>query len=228
MQEHTQQHSTQQAIIRTLRRDDHADMIDLVRQIWYPQCSQRCGRLAATVDWETALSDATIAKVAEEEGHPIAVILGRVDRHDSRAAWNIHRRRALKALAALAFSGEGRRILADLLGIAAVDNRMFRRRRHDYPAEVTLFLVSPSARGMGLGKRLFNTNIFSTLTPVATWDSMSILGCRRLMSSSSPRWSRPRPLMSFISTKARRDVSDWIKHRTTITNIQRIGSAIPV
>lgn len=157
MQEHTQQHSTQQAIIRTLRRDDHADLIDLVRQIWYPQCSQRCGRLAATVDWETALSDATIAKVAEEEGHPIAVILGRVDRHDSRAAWNIHRRRALKALAALAFSGEGRRILADLLGIAAVDNRMFRRRRHDYPAEVTLFLVSPSARGLGLGKRLFNT-----------------------------------------------------------------------
>ena len=80
-----------EAIIRTLRRDDYPALIDLVRRTWYAEFDERTGLLAAEADWENCLARTTNAFVAELDGQPVALIVGRVDALDHRSPLNSHR-----------------------------------------------------------------------------------------------------------------------------------------
>ena len=53
-------------------------------------------------------------------------------------------------------SKDGRRGLADQIAILQVDEVLKRDAGKSYQAEITLFVVSPEARGMGVGRKLFN------------------------------------------------------------------------
>ena len=48
-----------------------------------------------------------------------------------------------------------RRGLADQIAILQVDEVLKRDAGKSYQAEITLFVVSPEARGMGVGRKLF-------------------------------------------------------------------------
>ena len=90
-----------EAIIRTLRRDDYPALIDLVRRTWYAEFDERTGLLAAEADWENCLARTTNAFVAELDGQPVALIVGRVDALDHRSPLNSHRINSWNALARL-------------------------------------------------------------------------------------------------------------------------------
>lgn len=89
-----------EAIIRTLRRDDYPALIDLVRRTWYAEFDERTGLLAAEADWENCLARTTNAFVAELDGQPVALIVGRVDALDHRSPLNSHRINSWNALGA--------------------------------------------------------------------------------------------------------------------------------
>ena len=133
-----------EAIIRTLRRDDYPALIDLVRRTWYAEFDERTGLLAAEADWENCLARTTNAFVAELDGQPVALIVGRVDALDHRSPLNSHRINSWNALARLVFAKGGIKAQAASAG-------------HDYAAEVVLFVLDPAARGHGLGRRMFET-----------------------------------------------------------------------
>ena len=143
-----------EAIIRTLRRDDYPALIDLVRRTWYAEFDERTGLLAAEADWENCLARTTNAFVAELDGQPVALIVGRVDALDHRSPLNSHRINSWNALARLVFAKGGIKAAGEILGILGIDKRLRAQAAsagHDYAAEVVLFVLDPAARGHGLG-----------------------------------------------------------------------------
>lgn len=143
--------------IRTLRRDDYPALIELVRHAWYADEDERASRLGAQADWEHCLARTTTAFVAEADGEPVGMILGRVDARDTRGPWNAHYRRYLSLLPQQLLSADGRENVAYLMGIHAIERRLIRMSGHYLPAEVVLFVTAPQTRGLGLGARLFDT-----------------------------------------------------------------------
>ena len=149
-----------EAIIRTLRRDDYPALIDLVRRTWYAEFDERTGLLAAEADWENCLARTTNAFVAELDGQPVALIVGRVDALDHRSPLNSHRINSWNALARLVFAKGGIKAAGEILGILGIDKRLRAQAASaglDYAAEVVLFVLDPAARGHGLGRRMFET-----------------------------------------------------------------------
>ena len=112
-----------EAIIRTLRRDDYPALIDLVRRTWYAEFDERTGLLAAEADWENCLARTTNAFVAELDGQPVALIVGRVDALDHRSPLNSHRINSWNALARLVFAKGGIKAAGEILGILGIDKR---------------------------------------------------------------------------------------------------------
>lgn len=129
----------------------------MVRHAWYADEGERAGRLGAQADWEYCLSRTTTAFVAEADGEPVGMILGRVAARDTRGPWNAHYRRYLSLLPAQLLSADGRENVAYLLAIHAIERRLIRMSGHHLPAEVVLFVTAPQSRGFGLGSRLFDT-----------------------------------------------------------------------
>ncbi|KFI93433.1 N-acetylglutamate synthase [Bifidobacterium saguini DSM 23967] len=144
--------------IRPLHRDDYPALIDLVRRTWYAEFDERTGLIAAEADWENCLARTTDAYTALQNGKPVALILGRIDAHDERGAWNRHKRNYLKGLMRLVPIKEGIKAIHEIVGILAIDRQLTHKAHksgHDYAAEVVLFVLAPEARGLGLGKRMF-------------------------------------------------------------------------
>ena len=111
-----------EAIIRTLRRDDYPALIDLVRRTWYAEFDERTGLLAAEADWENCLARTTNAFVAELDGQPVALIVGRVDALDHRSPLNSHRINSWNALARLVFAKGGIKAAGEIWAFSASTN----------------------------------------------------------------------------------------------------------
>lgn len=147
-----------EAIIRTLRRDDYPALIDLIRRTWYAGFGERTGLLAAEADWENCLARVTTAFVAELDGQPVALIVGRVDALDHRGKLNTHRINSLRTMLRLLFVKDGFKAIGEILGVLGIDRQLRRQASldgHEYAAEVVLFVLDPAARGHGLGRRMF-------------------------------------------------------------------------
>ena len=148
--------------LRRLIAADSPVFTAMIRDAWYAEHPGPCGLLMASIDWESCLAGATEALVAadEETGSPLGVILVRVARLDRRPLLNRHRRRAMRDGARLVAAPGGLRGFLELNAIGAIDRLLLREAVHargdrPYPAEIVLFLVSPEARGRGVGGRLF-------------------------------------------------------------------------
>lgn len=167
-------------MLRTMRRTDFPALEELVRQAWYADDEsdnngnvpnderelreyklrkairlRNMHRLAA-IDMHDFLSRTTEATVAERDGRVLGVVLGSLRSRVTTAQRIRHAiTRNCLALPLLA-SKDGRRGLADQIAILQVDEVLKRDAGKSYQAEVTLFAVSPEARGMGVGRKLFN------------------------------------------------------------------------
>ena len=169
--------------IRPLRRTDFPALEELIRLAWYDdgndshnthdEVGQTSGpdkhraelrkatrlrnmhRLAA-IDMQDCLARTTKAYVAELNGQVLGVILGslRSDITGRQRTRHMLRRHCL-TLPLLA-SHEGRHGLLAQLAILQADEALKHDAGKEYEAEVVLFVVSPAARGMGVGRRLFN------------------------------------------------------------------------
>lgn len=156
--------------IRRLRRADYPALVELIRQTWYadqtdgdtgghePADRARRHSVAwrlAAIDAHDCLARATHAAVAEQNGRIIGVILGSVPAKVTRMQILRHRwQQASLALPMLA-NRAGRNGLREQLAILHADRALIQTTGNDYQAEIVLFLVSPEAKGQGVGGRLF-------------------------------------------------------------------------
>lgn len=156
--------------IRRLRRADYPALVELIRQTWYadqtdgdtgghePADRARRHSVAwrlAAIDAHDCLARATHAAVAEQNGRVLGVILGSVPAKVTRMQILRHRwQQASLALPMLA-NRAGRNGLREQLAILHADRALIQTTGNDYQAEIVLFLVSPEAKGQGVGGRLF-------------------------------------------------------------------------
>jgi GNAT superfamily N-acetyltransferase len=142
-------------VVRRLREADYPTMEELVRRTWYADGDPNISRRLAAIDVFEGLARATHAMTAELNGEVLGVILGSVRSEKTRWHRLPYRLRQIRLLPPLLFSGEGHRRLAEELEILRVDDDLRRETDKTYDAEVALFVVSPAARGKGVGGRLF-------------------------------------------------------------------------
>ena len=156
--------------IRRLRRADYPALVELIRQTWYvdqtdgdtgghePADRARRHSVAwrlAAIDAHDCLARATHAAVAEQNGRVLGVILGSIPMNVTRMQILRHRwQQASLALPMLA-NRAGRNGLREQLAILHADRALIQTTGNDYQAEIVLFLVSPEAKGQGVGGRLF-------------------------------------------------------------------------
>lgn len=158
-------------LIRQLKQSDYPALVELIRRTWYaqqadgntdglePTCDARhrntlAWRLAA-IDAHDCLARATHAAVAEQNGRVLGVILGSIPMNVTRAQVLRHRLRQARLALPMLASGVGRNGLCEQLGILHADRTLTRTVGKTYQAEIALFLVSPEAKGHGVGGRLF-------------------------------------------------------------------------
>lgn len=170
--------------IRPFKRSDRQALTELIRLAWYadgvadddttddvaegtvresfapskPRNTQglSISRRLAAIDAEECLSRTTHAAAAEYDGRVIGVILGSLRSQATRGQSLHHRMRRMRMALPLLGSRAGIRGLCDQLAMRSVDRKLLRDTHTAYQAEIVLFIVSPEARGHGVGRRLFD------------------------------------------------------------------------
>lgn len=146
---------------RTLRREDYPALTELLCDTWYlkPDTDRDLAMKLAEADLEYCLARTTTAQMAVQGETVVGVVLGRIDAAETRKGVNRHHRASMKILASLLFNKQGRAALQKLKKNEEANRNMLaeaKKEGHAYDAEVVLLLVSPSARGQGVGKHLFD------------------------------------------------------------------------
>ena len=86
-------------------------------------------------------------------GKPVGIILVKdIARHTCPLP---NRFRQLRAVLSLYLTKEGRAVSKIFENVTGIDRELLRESGKNYPAELALFMVSPSCRGQGVGKALF-------------------------------------------------------------------------
>lgn len=141
--------------LRELKRGDLPALEAVVRKTWsYDKFAgpATAGRLAKLY-LASCLANQTYARVAEVNGVPVGLILGK--NRSLRRCPVRYRIRQTAALCGLLLQREGREILKFYKGVDAIDDRLLRQCGKEYGGEVALFALAPEYRGMGIGKLLF-------------------------------------------------------------------------
>lgn len=142
-------------ILRELRKTDFSALEDVVRKTWnYDRfATPKAAKKLAKVYLASCLTNQTYAQIAEVNGKPVGIILGKnIEKHHCplRYRW-----RQITALCQLLASKEGRDILGVFKNIDHIDRELLSQCEKDYKGEVALFALAPEYRGLGIGKKLF-------------------------------------------------------------------------
>ena len=138
--------------LRELKKEDVPALEDVIRKTWnYDRfATPKTARKLAKVYLATCLTNQTYTRVAEVNGVPVGLILGKdIEKHHCPPKYRL---RQISALCGLLISKEGREILNFYKNVDDIDNRLLRQCSKDYKGE---FALSPEYRGLGIGKMLF-------------------------------------------------------------------------
>lgn len=101
----------------------------------------------------SCLTNYTFSRVAVLNGKPVGIILVKdIARHTCPLP---NRFQQLRAVLSLYLTKEGRAVSKIFENVTGIDRELLRESGKNYPAELALFVVSPSCRGQGVGKALF-------------------------------------------------------------------------
>lgn len=148
---------SEQIILREYQKADHKALENVVREAWkYDRfCSPETAAKMAKVYLNSCLTNQTFIRVAEINGEPVGVIMGKDIEHHKcpfclRVKW-------LKSVISLYISKEGREILKIFANVKGIDKELLSTCNKNYKGELAFFAISEKCRGIGLGKKLFQT-----------------------------------------------------------------------
>lgn len=144
-------------ILREYQKTDQKALENVVREAWKYDffCSPKTAAKMAEVYLNSCLANQTFTKVAEIDGVPAGIIMGKdIQNHKCPLALRI---RWLKSVVSLYISKEGREISKIFECIQGIDKELLSSCSKDYRGELAFFAVSGKYRGRGLGRKLFQT-----------------------------------------------------------------------
>lgn len=143
--------------LRALKKEDLPALEDVIRITWNydkfapPQTAKKL----AKVYLATSLANQTFTQVAEVDGVPVGLILGKsIEKHRSPLPYRL---RQIFALCEMLVSKEGRDLLSFYKDVDGVDRMLLKQCSKTYKGEIALFALSPAYRGLGIGKKLFHS-----------------------------------------------------------------------
>ena len=142
--------------LRELEKQDIPALEDVIRKTWdYDKfATPKTARKLAKVYLATCLTNQTYTRVAEVNGVPVGLILGKnIEKHHCPLKYRL---RQIFAVCGLLISKEGRGILNFYKGVDGIDSQLLKQCNKDYKGEIALFALSPEYRGLGIGKMLFH------------------------------------------------------------------------
>ena len=143
--------------LRELKKRDLPALEDVIRRTWnYDKfATPKTARKLAKVYLATCLTNQTYTRIAEVNGVPAGLILGKdIEKHHRPLKYRLHQ---IFAVCGLLISKEGRGILNFYKNVDDIDNQLLKQCNKDYKGEVALFALSPEYRGLGIGKMLFHS-----------------------------------------------------------------------
>ena len=147
----------EQIILREYQKTDHQALENIVREAWkYDRfCSPKTAAKMAKVYLSSCLTNQTFTKVAEINGEPVGIIMGKdIENHKCRLSL---RMKWLKSIVSLYISKEGREISKIFAAVHGIDKALLSACKEKYKGELAFFVISEKCRGKGLGKKLFQT-----------------------------------------------------------------------
>ena len=144
-------------ILREFRRDDKEALEAVIQEAWHYNefCGPKTARRLSRVYLSSCLTNQTFTQVAVVQGHPVGVILAK-DIRNHTCPLN-YRMQQLCAISALFSSAEGRKVSKIFANVNDIDKKLLKESSRKYEGEIAFFAVSASARGRGIGKRLFES-----------------------------------------------------------------------
>lgn len=141
--------------LRELKKQDIPVLEDVIRKTWHYDefATPKTARKLAKVYLASCLTNQTYTRVAEVNGVPAGLILGKnIEKHHCPLKYRL---RQIFALCGLMISKEGRGILNFYKSVNDIDSQLLKQCNKDYKGEISLFALSPEYRGLGIGKKLF-------------------------------------------------------------------------
>lgn len=148
---------SEQVILREFQKSDRPALENVVREAWkYDKfCSPKTAAKMAKVYLNSCLTNQTFTRVAEVDGIPVGIIMGKDIRNHKcpfslRFSW-------LRSVIGLLITKEGREISKIFDCVQGIDKELISRCKKDYQGELAFFAISEKCRGKGLGRKLFQT-----------------------------------------------------------------------
>ena len=141
--------------LREYQKNDFIALKNIIRKTWrYDEFSSpKTASRLADVFLSSCLTNYTFSRVAVLNGKPVGIILVKdIARHTCPLP---NRFRQLRVVLSLYLTKEGRAVSKIFENVTGIDRELLRESGKNYPAELALFVVSPSCRGQGVGKALF-------------------------------------------------------------------------
>jgi len=144
-------------ILREYQPADQQALENVVREAWeYDRfCTPKTAAKMAKVFLNSCLINQTFTRVAEIDGVPVGIIMGKdIRKHRCPLSLWV---KWLASLFALFLSKEGRETSKIFRCVQKVDQELLSACKKDYKGEVAFFAISEKCRGKGLGRKLFQT-----------------------------------------------------------------------
>lgn len=149
----------QNIVIRALQKDDIPALENIIKKTWNYEkfATPKTAKRLSEVFFASCLTNQTFSRVAQVDGETVGVILGKnIDKHHCPLSYRFHQ---LWAIYKLISTKEGRLIFNFFKDINDIDEQLRKQCPNNYKGELSLFAISSSYRGCGIGKKLFNTFI---------------------------------------------------------------------
>lgn len=140
---------------RPYRPADRAALTEIIRRTWNydrftsAEIAQRMARLYL----DNCLCSQTFTRVAVQDGRAIGIIMAKNRRR--HRLMPLRRLRWLTSFAAMTQSAESRAIMHFFGDVSTIDQTLLAESGRSYDGEITFFAIDATARGQGLGRRLF-------------------------------------------------------------------------
>ena len=148
---------SEQIIFRAYQKTDQKALENVVREAWkYDRfCAPKTAAKLAKVYLNSCLTNQTFTRVAEIDGEPVGIIMGKeIQNHTCPVSLRIQ---WIQSVVSLCISQEGREISKIFACVQGVNRELLSSCNQAYKGEVTFFAIHEKCRGKGLGRKLFQT-----------------------------------------------------------------------
>lgn len=142
--------------LREYKKEDYETIKNIIRKTWnYDQLTDsKTANKLAKVFLDSCLNNYTFSRVALQDEKVIGIILlNDIKKHKFSFRKTM---KQFKSVTSLLLSKKGRQVCKLFGNISGLDNELLKENNKKYQAELSLFAIDENARGLGIGKMLFN------------------------------------------------------------------------